>query len=63
MGTFIRLVDYMVVETQVRINMEAVELILSEMDREERKYALQTIIGFETFEDKLLYQPTKSEIG
>jgi hypothetical protein len=53
----------MVVETQVRINMEAVELILSEMDREERKYALQTIIGFETFEDKLLYQPTKSEIG
>lgn len=40
LGTFIRLIDYMVVETQVRINQEAVELMLTEMDREDRKYAL-----------------------
>lgn len=40
LGVFIRLVDYMVVETQVRINQEAAQLILSEMDREDRKYAL-----------------------
>jgi len=38
LGTFIRLIDYMVVETQVRINQEAAELIVHEMDREDRKY-------------------------
>ncbi len=31
LGTFIRLVDYMVVETQVKINQESADLILSEM--------------------------------
>jgi len=40
LGIFIRLIDYMVGETQVRINQEAAELIVSEMDREDRKYAL-----------------------
>jgi hypothetical protein len=33
LGTFIRLIDYMVVEAQVKINQEAAELIVSEMDR------------------------------
>lgn len=60
LGVFIRLIDYMVVETQVRINQEAVQLILSEMDREDRKYALQTVVGFETGTDEgLSYTPAR----
>lgn len=63
LGTFIRLIDYMVVETQVRINQEAAELILNEMDREDRKYALQTVVGFDSNTDEgLSYTPTKMEI-
>lgn len=34
LGTYIRLIDYMVVETQVTINQESAELILSEMAKE-----------------------------
>jgi hypothetical protein len=64
LGTFIRLIDYMVVETQVRINQEAAELIVSEMDREDRKYALQTVVGFDlTSEDGLSFTPTKTELA
>ena len=63
LGTFIRLIDYMVVETQVRINQEAAEIILNEMDREDRKYALQTVVGFDSNTDEgLSYTPTKMEI-
>jgi hypothetical protein len=43
---FIRLIDYMVVEMQVCIAQESAELIYTEMDREGRKYAVQTVIGF-----------------
>jgi len=53
----------MVVETQVRINQEACEIIVHEMDREDRKYAIQTVVGFDTTsEDQLSYAPTKSEL-
>ena len=38
LGTFIRLVDYMVVETQVRLNQESADLILSEMQNGSKKY-------------------------
>lgn len=62
LGTFIRLIDYMVVETQVRINQEAVELMMSEMDREDRKYALQTVVGFDNNTEDLSYSPNKQEI-
>jgi hypothetical protein len=34
LGTFIRLIDYMVIETQVRINQESAELIYEEMTKE-----------------------------
>jgi gamma-glutamylcyclotransferase (GGCT)/AIG2-like uncharacterized protein YtfP len=36
LGTFIRLIDYMVTETQVRINQESIELILYEMNNTKR---------------------------
>lgn len=47
LGTFIRLIDYMVVETQVRINQESADMILSEMDNDLKKYSIQTTVGFE----------------
>lgn len=40
LGTFIRLVDYMVVETQVRINQESADLILAEMAKDTKKYGI-----------------------
>ena len=40
LGHFIRLVDYMVVQTQVRLNQESAELILSEMNFGDRKYSI-----------------------
>ena len=42
LGTFIRLIDYRVVEAQVRINQESAEFILSEMDNQIKKYAITT---------------------
>lgn len=64
LGVFIRLIDYMVVETQVRINQEAAELILTEMEKAERKYSIQTVVGFDNQSDEgLSYTPTKMEIN
>ena len=37
LGTFVRLIDYRVVETQVRINQEGADLIISEMDNDQKK--------------------------
>ena len=48
LGTFIRMIDYMVVETQVRINQESADMILSEMDNETKKYSIQTTVGFDS---------------
>jgi len=36
LGTFIRLIDYMVVETQVKINQESADLILMEMSKDQK---------------------------
>jgi hypothetical protein len=46
LGTFIRLVDYMVVETQVKINQESADLILAEMAKDSKKYGIQTTVSF-----------------
>lgn len=40
LGTFIRLIDYRVVETQVRINQESADFILKEMDNDAKKYSI-----------------------
>ena len=47
LGTFVRLIDYRVVETQVRINQEGADLIISEMDNELKKYYIQTDAYFD----------------
>lgn len=47
LGTYIRLIDYMVIETQVRINQESAEKILQDMIRGEKKYWIMTKIRFE----------------
>ena len=47
LGTFIRLIDYRVVETQVRINQESADFILKEMDNDAKKYSIQTLVDFD----------------
>ena len=47
MGAFIRLVDYMVLETQVKINQESTERILTEMRKTEKKYGILTEVNFD----------------
>jgi hypothetical protein len=59
LGTFIRLVDYMVVETQVKINQESAELILSEMKKDSKKYGIQTTVSYAT--EGMQFEPAKSE--
>lgn len=59
LGTFIRLVDYMVVETQVIINQESADLILFEMDKEQKKYGINTIVSFAT--EGMQFEPAKNE--
>lgn len=59
LGTFIRLVDYMVVETQVIINQESADLILSEMDKEQKKYGINTTVSFAP--DGISFEPAKNE--
>ena len=60
LGTFIRLVDYMVVETQVKINQESADLILFEMTNT-KKYNIQTTVAYDTRENGLMFNPTKNE--
>lgn len=59
LGTFIRLVDYMVVETQVCINQDSADLILYEMNKEQKKYGIQTFVSYAT--DGISFEPAKSE--
>jgi hypothetical protein len=48
LGTYIRLIDYMVIETQVRINQESAEKILTDAERgNDKKYFIMTRIRFE----------------
>lgn len=56
LGTFIRLIDYMVTETQVRINQESIESILYEMNTT-KKYNINTQVCFDS--TGLSYNPTK----
>jgi hypothetical protein len=59
LGTFIRLVDYMVVETQVLINQESADLILYEMTKEQKKYGINTVVSYAT--DGMSFEPAKNE--
>ena len=60
LGTFIRLIDYMVVETQVKINQESADLILYEMTYAKR-YSIQTTVAYDNKENGLSFIPTKNE--
>lgn len=59
LGTFIRLVDYMVVETQVLINQGSADLILYEMCKDQKKYGINTVVNFAT--DGMVFEPAQSE--
>mmetsp|Transcript_11712 Transcript_11712/g.17850 ORF Transcript_11712/g.17850 Transcript_11712/m.17850 type:complete len:417 (-) Transcript_11712:9814-11064(-) len=59
LGTFIRLIDYMVVETQVKINQESSDLILTEMSSDKKKVSIQTSVSFAT--EGMSFEPAKSE--
>ena len=60
LGTFIRLIDYMVVESQVKINQESADLILHEMTNT-KKYNIQTTVSYDTKENGLTFNPTKQD--
>jgi dynein heavy chain len=59
LGTFIRLIDYMVVETQVTINQESADSILNEMRKDQKKYGIQTTVSFAA--EGMSFEPAKSE--
>lgn len=61
LGTFIRLIDYMVVETQVKINQESADLILSEMKNQNKKYGIYTVVSYDTKENGMSFNPAKTE--
>ena len=61
-GTFIRLIDYMVVEMQVKINQESADMILFEINNPNKKYFINTLVGFDnTTEDNLSFTPPKQQ--
>lgn len=61
-GTYIRLIDYMVVEMQVRINQESADMILFEINNPNKKYFINTLVGFDnTTEDNLSFMPPKQQ--
>ena len=61
LGTFIRLIDYMVLETQVKINQESADLILSEMNSQTKKYGIFTEVHYgETVEVGMVFTPDKN---
>ncbi len=61
LGTFIRLIDYMVIETQVKINQESTDLILDQMKSTTKKYSIQSTVLFDTPENGMRFTPTKSD--
>lgn len=64
LGTFMRLVDYMVVETQVKINQESADLILAEMRKDQKKqprYSIQTTVDFDQEGPGMAFEPAQSE--
>ena len=61
LGTFIRLVDYMVVEAQVSINQESVQMILHEMDKDNRKYSIMSSVNFANDNDGMVFEPCQTD--
>lgn len=62
LGTFIRLVDYMVVETQVLINQESSDKIIEEMNNDAKKYYIATVVQFDnSTEEGISFNPTKQQ--
>jgi hypothetical protein len=51
----------MVVETQVKINQDSAELILSEMENQNKKYGITTTVSFDTEEQGMSFTPAKNE--
>lgn len=56
------MIDYRVVETQVRINQEGAELILSEMDNANKKYFIDTQISYDSdpTQEKMCFNPDQT---
>lgn len=61
LGTFIRLIDYMVVETQVKINQESADLIYLEMGKDQKKYGIQTTVDYDPEGDGMSFEPAQAE--
>ena len=59
LGTFIRLVDYMVLETQVKINQEGAEMVYGEMSMDERKAGIITEIDYG--DTDMIFVPAENE--
>ena len=62
LGTFIRLIDYMVVETQVKINQISAEFIYQEMQNENKKYSIIAQVNFDAAEVGMSFTPSKMEV-
>lgn len=61
LGTFIRLIDYMVVETQVKINQESSDLILIEMNKDQKKYGILTNVNYDTQGPGMSFEPARDD--
>lgn len=59
LGTFIRLVDYMVVESQVKINQEGADMVYAEMSTEDRKAGINSDITYDT--EGMAFNPPEGE--
>jgi len=60
LGTFIRLVDYMVVESQVKINQDSTDMVYAEMCQEQRKGGIITEIKY-CNEGGMLFTPAEGD--
>lgn len=58
-GTFIRLVDYMVVETQVKINQEGADMVFAEMSMRDRKAGINSDISYD--QEGMAFNPPEGE--
>jgi dynein heavy chain, axonemal len=60
LGTFIRLIDYMVVETQVKINQEGADMVYAEMSMSDRKAGINSDINYDA-EGGMSFNPPEGE--
>lgn len=58
-GVFIKLVDYMVVETQIGIILESSNIVLFDMVKDGKKNGLVTEVTFD--ESSLVFSPPESD--